>query len=146
MIKNLYVFKKTAWHVKFFIWLYDTDPTTTFRTMCPYFWSLVFTFIFFPLLILIKFLGKKGNLFLNRLEAYKRNKKDKLEKAFFEKANNPNISPEEAYRLYYSKCWSNYNYTLSYDLEETIYKLVTLHKKYLQALIKEREEKKERVL
>lgn len=36
-MENLYTFSKNAWHVKLFKWVYNTDPTQTFNTMCPLF-------------------------------------------------------------------------------------------------------------
>ena len=67
MFDNLYKFKKNAWHVRVFTWIYGTNPTIEFKTMCPYFWALVATFLFLPIILVIKLFGAAGTKFLNQI-------------------------------------------------------------------------------
>ena len=120
MLDNLYTFKKNAWHVRLFKWLYGTDPTQTFNTMCPYFWSWVFTVFFFPLILFVKLFGKAGNRLLSNVESYKRDRRDAQEKRFVEKYSVKSLTDEEAYYLYNSKCWNKFSWGLDYETRKVI--------------------------
>ena len=115
MLENLYKFSKNAWHVKLFKWIYGTDPTKTFKTMCPYFWSFVFTILFLPLILLIKLFGKGGTQFISKMESYKRDRINRLENEFYEKYNDHNkLTTKECYELVRSSCWDKYKWGLNY--------------------------------
>ena len=61
MIKDVFKFKKTAWHVKLMKWIWGFDHTN-FYNMCPYFWLSVFNITFiFPILLI------KGIVFVSNL-------------------------------------------------------------------------------
>lgn len=53
MIKDVFKFKKNAWHVKLmkFVWGYNFND---FPNMCPYFWLSVVNVVFFPVILPIK--------------------------------------------------------------------------------------------
>ncbi len=117
---NLYTFSKNAWHVKLFKWIYNTDPTQTFNTMCPYFWSLVATFILLPIILVVKLFGSGGTKVLSKLESYKRDRRDKKGKAFVEKCSKEDITEEEAFNIVKNCGWSDYRWYLDYELETEI--------------------------
>lgn len=120
MLDNLYTFKKTSRHVRIFKWLYGTDPTETFNTMCPYFWSWVFTVFFFPLILFVKLFGKAGNRLVSSMESYKRDRRDAQEKRFVEKCSVEILTDEEAYYLYNSKCWYKFSCGVDYEIRKVI--------------------------
>jgi hypothetical protein len=127
MFNNLYTFKKNAWHVRFFKWIYNTNPTHEFKTMCPYFWSLVATFLLLPFILIIKLFGKGGTKLLNKLESWKRDKITKTKENFIKKCSKKDLTPEEAHRIYYSKCWNNFYWDLPDEVEDNIYALKNKH-------------------
>ncbi len=60
---NLFAFKKNAWHSKLMFWIYGIDASVSFKTMCPYFWALLITILFLPIVLISKYLGLMiGNL------------------------------------------------------------------------------------
>lgn len=142
-MKDLYTFSKNAWHVKLFKWIYNTDPTQTFNTMCPYFWSMVATILFFPIILVVKLFGKGGTSFLNNLESYKRRKKDRAIALLIEKCSKKDLTNEEAYNIRKSNCWENYNYYIDYDLYKIIINKANEHYNYLEVLGKEKEVKRQ---
>lgn len=144
MLNNLYSFSKKAWHVKLFKWIYNTDPTKTFNTMCPYFWSYVVTAFIFPLILIIKLFGKVGTEFLSKLESYKRDKRAKTITEFVTKCNVEILSNKEKYELVKSKCWDNYSYELGYDLASKLNEGFWDHKQYLETLRDEKSIRNER--
>ena len=115
MLDNLYTFKKNAWHVRLFKWLYGTDPTQTFNTMCPYFWSWIFTILFCWIVIPIRLLGTIGKNFLSKMESFKRDRLEARRLAFITECQKT-LTDEEAYRIYKSKCWSDFGYCLDSSL------------------------------
>lgn len=117
MLENLYKFKKNAWHVRLFKWIYKTDPTTTFKTMCPYFWSMVFTFSLFPIILLFKMFGGWGNNVLSKLESKKRDSIARDKKNLRESINNPDLTPKQAYDIKKSKCFGRYGWDIFVDNE-----------------------------
>lgn len=119
-VKNFYTFSKDAWHCKLYKWVYGKEPHKVHPTMCPYFWSLVTTFLFFPLVLVIKLFGNTGTVLLKNLESYKRDKRAKARKIFISRCNNVDLSLKEAYSLVKSSCWSDYSWDLDYDVRENI--------------------------
>lgn len=115
MKKDLYTFSKNVWFVKLFKWVYGTDPTKTFNTFCPLFWSLVATILLFPLILVVKIFGKSGTALLKNLESRKRDNLVKSKNSFIERCKK-DMSDKEAYMLYDSKCWNKYKWDL-YDIE-----------------------------
>jgi len=130
----MYTFKKTSWHVRFYKWLFDKDPTTIYKSMCPYFWTYVLIFISLPLILLIKLLGKKGNQFLNWLEEYKREKRNKMIEEFRIRASKEDMSEEEAFQIVRSKCWEKYRWWLDWETESIIKNLSKKHSNKLHHL------------
>lgn len=120
MFNNLYTFSKTAWHVRLFKWLYGTNPTQTFNTMCPYFWSMVITLLLFPLICIFKLFGKAGNNFVSKCESYKRDEYEKQKNNFITKCNDDSLTDEDAYDIKTSKCWNKFYYYLDYKSESFI--------------------------
>lgn len=152
MAKNLYTFSKNAWHVKLFKWIYGTDPTQTFNTMCPYFWSMVVTLLLLPLILVIKLFGKGGTSFLNSLESYKRNKQEKAIEVLAEKCAKKDLTDEEAFNIKSSKCWSKYYFYIDIDLYQNINDKSRKHYEYLDTLkeakevkLRQRKEKVEKI-
>ncbi len=141
MIKDLYTFSKNAWHVRLFKWIYGTNPTQTFNTMCPYFWSMVATFVFFPLILIIKMFGKGGTSLLSKLESYKRDKRDKTIEALIKRCSKKGLTDKEAYNIKESKCWFNYYYYLDSTLEDSIRDKWRSYSRYLHSLKAEKEVK-----
>ena len=53
MIKDIFKFKKTAWHAKLMTFVWGYEPTD-FRNMCPYFWLSVVNVVFILPILVIK--------------------------------------------------------------------------------------------
>lgn len=106
---KLYSFSKKSWHVRFFKWLFNEDPTYRYKTMCPYFWTYVLIFLFIIPILIVKMFGKTGTKFLAWTKDYKHNKNVKARQHLIEQCKNPNISEKEAFRIVKSKCWDNYS-------------------------------------
>lgn len=143
MIKDLYTFSRSAWHVKLFKWVYGVDPTQIFHTMCPYFWSLVATVILtfiIPIIPFIKMFGKTGTALLKSLESRKR---DKLKRQIedFQKRCSEEMTDEEAHSLVTSKCWDRFYYEIDNDLYQSIREKYSNHCYYLYNLREEKSRK-----
>lgn len=122
MLNNLYTFKKNAWHAKLFKWLYGTDPTTTFNTMCPYFWSMVFTILLLPILLCFKLLGKTGSNFLSKLESFKRDRIKARSANMLKLAlTAETMSLKDAYQLRHSCFWYDDAY---YDVPRELLSII----------------------
>ena len=119
MLNNLYSFKKDGFHVKAFKWIYGTDPTKTFNTMCPYFWSWMFTIAFCWLIIPIRLLGSFGKNLLSKTESYKRDRLEVRRLAFIDACNKISTD-KDAYRIRKTRCWSEFGYCL----DNTVYCLI----------------------
>lgn len=52
--KGLYDLNPNSKWVKFFEWVWGVNPAKEYKTMCPYFWSYVFTIVFIPIIVLVK--------------------------------------------------------------------------------------------
>lgn len=120
---KLYSFSKNSWHVEFFKWLFNEDPTQRYKTMCPYFWTYVLILLFLPLILIIKLFGNGGTKFLAWVKDYKENKRLKSIEYLKTICSNPNITQAEAYKIVRSKCWDNYRFYLDYDVETNIKEL-----------------------
>lgn len=117
-MENLYTFSKRSWHVRLFKWLFNSDPTETYKTMCPYFWTYVLVFLFFPLVIFIRLLGKGGKKFLDNLRTSKQRREQRLLtelKARFYKALEEGQAA--VYKLSRTRCWKNFANDLYYKVE-----------------------------
>ncbi len=140
---KLYTFKKTSWHVRFFKWLFDVNPTYRYKTMCPYFWTYVLIALFLPLILVIKLFGKSGTVFLNWVKDYKNNK-EKAEIAHLKNlCENPDLSPEEAFKIRKSKCWKKHNWEIDLSISNRIKGLAYQHREYLSDLKYKREEERD---
>lgn len=113
---KLYTFSKTSWHVKFYKWLYGTNPVDTFNTMCPYFWTYVLTFIFLPLILIVKLFGSYGNKFLKYLESRKRVSTERSKQKFIDECSKEDLSNKDAYNICKSKCWNNFSYCIDFNI------------------------------
>jgi hypothetical protein len=127
----MYTFKKTSWHVRFYKWLFDKDPTRIYKSMCPYFWTYVFIMLTLPFILLIKMIGKKGDQFLAWAEERRRNKKEKLIEAFKARCTSPNLSSKEAYEIKNSTCWDKFSWCLTWEEERLIRNLSSEYKSFL---------------
>jgi len=139
-MKDLYTFSKSAWHVRLFKWIYKTDPTKTFKTMCPYFWSLVVTMIVLPLILVIKLFGKAGTKLLSKLESYKRDKWESDKVLFLDRCSKE-LTEEQAYKIWKTKCWDRYYYYLDYNVEQSIRDKYNNYRYYLNDQKKVKKEK-----
>lgn len=119
---NLYTFSTKSWHVRFFKWLFNQDPTCSYKTMCPYFWTYVLIFTFLPLILLIKLFGKGGTKFLAWTKDYKHNKTQKEIAHLKEICSNTNLTEKEAYLIRESKCWYRHS---NYELDDKIFNKVS---------------------
>lgn len=133
----MYTFKKNSWHVRFYKWLFDNDPTKIYKSMCPYFWTYVVIFLTLPFILLFRIGGKKGKQFSSWLESHQRDKRNKMIENFQKRCENPNLSPKEAYEIKNSKCWEKYYYYIDWDLDNHIRNLsneykYTLHKEKIE--------------
>lgn len=45
---------RKSWHAKYYKWVKGYYPTYKFKSLCPYFWTLVFFILCFPLILLWK--------------------------------------------------------------------------------------------
>jgi hypothetical protein len=116
----LYTFSKNSWHVKFFTWIFNENPTLFYKTMCPYFWTYVFIFIFLPLVLFVRMFGKVGTKILNESKDYKKNKEDKSRVIFLKLCDNPKMTQLEAYDIRHSKCYGKHSWDLPYDMRRRI--------------------------
>lgn len=126
-MKNLYTFSSKSWHVRFYKWLFNTDPKKVFNTMCPYFWTYVLVILLLPIILLVKVLGKSGSNFLNKIEKKSREKRQVEKDKFIASVTGRTFTPEEAYILCTSKQWQKYSGFLSYDL---YYEILDMQRDY----------------
>jgi len=113
----MYKLKKNSWHYRFFKFITRIEPST-FKTMCPYFWTYVLIVFFLPLVLIIKLF-----IYLNELsnkaskERRKRNRSRIIELLRKKYPDVSVITNKEAYKLYTSKCF--YQYILdAFDWDE----------------------------
>lgn len=116
----MYKFSKNSWHVKLFTWIFNENPTRTYKSMCPYFWSYVLIFMFFPLILMVKLFGKFGTQFLNYLRKYKENRREKIKQDFIKRASKENMTQKEGYDIVKTKCWVDNWYYLDSDIYSEI--------------------------
>lgn len=119
-LENLYTFDNNSKCVRFFMWVYGKNPRYIFSGMCPFFWTLVVTVLFFPLILIIKLFGKTGTKFLSYLESYNRNSKEKKKQNFLNRIKQP-LTPQEAYKIKRSKCFDYFYYDMTKEEINNIY-------------------------
>ena len=142
MLENLYKFSKNAWHVKLFKWIYGTDPTNTFKTMCPYFWTFIVTILLLPLILLLKLFGKGGSKLISKAESRKRDITTRNEKKLLDLCKDwEDLSIEECFNIYNTKCYKEYYYILDYIVHSTIR---DNSNEYLSLIVKETKSNKEK--
>jgi hypothetical protein len=139
MKNDLYTFNKNVWFVQLFKWVYGTDPTKTFQTFCPLFWSLVATLILFPLILVIKMFGKTGTTLLKSLESRKRDNLKRNIEAFIKRCSDVSMTDKEAYDIRTSKCWNKYYYDLDNETIDRIYNKYRLYEAFLEKLEREKQ-------
>ena len=103
--------------------------------MCPYFWSYVLIFMFFPLILMVKLFGKFGTQFLNYLRKYKETRRNKIKQDFIKRASKENMTQKEAYDMVKSKCWDDNWYYLDSDIYSEITELY--NKEYDERRVKQ---------
>lgn len=55
MEKNMLVdLSSNSWHSKFYTWVTDAKPNKKFKSICPYFWTIVFYLLSSPVILLFK--------------------------------------------------------------------------------------------
>lgn len=118
-MKDLYTFSKRSWHVRFFKWIFNSDPTEMYKTMCPYFWTYVVVMMFLPLILIVKLFGKGGSKLLNDARTYRDRKEKKLTEKLMERFRLAIASgdPDEINRLSRSKCWKKFGNQMSYKVD-----------------------------
>lgn len=131
----MYTFSKKAWYVKLYKWVYCVDPTKSFKTMCPYFWSLVFTILLFPIVLIIKLFGKAGTRFLNYLRKTKERNYQIRKVNFLEKASTITTG-KEAYLFSKTIDWGEF----SHNLGDDYYRLFVLIRDYKIEVVYVKEE------
>lgn len=140
---KLYSFSKGAWHVRFFKWLFNEDPTRRYKTMCPYFWTYVLILLFLPIILFIKLFGKFGTQFLKWSKDYKYNREKIASDALIFRCSREDLTPEEGYNIYRSKCYKTYWYDLDYDSRCRIEELFYEHRNHINYLKRVARDKKE---
>lgn len=140
-MSDLYTFKKTSNHVKFFKWIWGVDPTVKFKSMCPYFWSYVATIIFLPIILLIKLFGKQGEKLNSFLYNYRSNREDRLQEKLRERVKAA-TTPKEAYQIMRSRCFRKYKYIFDYVEKNKLYELSEPYYEEIAISRKKREEKR----
>jgi hypothetical protein len=108
--RTLFTFKKTSWHVKFWTWLFGSNPSNTYKTGCPYFWTYVVVFLLLPLILLVRMFGNAGVKILTNAKDYKETKTNKMILHLESICNDPELTPEQAYKISHSKCYKAYKY------------------------------------
>lgn len=137
-MKNLYTFNKTSNHVKLFKWLWGVDPTETFKTMCPYFWSYVATILIIPIPLIAKVFGKYGKQF-----NYNKNRRNKNIVAFKKRAAEI-TEPKKAFLFKRSKCWDKWGWRIDSEIDERLSELYREHRRFLEDKKYEESKKKEK--
>lgn len=117
----MYKFNKKSWHVKFFKWIFNSDPTTQFKTMCPYFWTYILIFALFPLILVFKIFGSYGSKILNKIRTYESSRTQKLKTELIQRCSEE-LTDEECYLISESRCYKKYGYILS---NENYYKIIS---------------------
>lgn len=133
---KLYTFKKTSWHVRFFEWLFGVNPVHRYKTMCPYFWTYVVVFLTLPLILLVKMFGKGGTRFLNYLKDYKENRRLKMVAYLKSLCEKEDMTPEEAYKIWRSRCWKKHKWDLEnyYEIRDKLCDLYEKHVKFMDKM------------
>ncbi len=121
-MKNLYSFSKDAWHIKLCKWLYNIDVKKSFTNFCPYFWLLVLTFSIFPFVVFAKLCGNLSTIIYRYINVRKEVNYQKRKQKFLEYCKLV-LTPEAAYKLYYSDDWDKFCYHIPNELWDKIYTL-----------------------
>ena len=122
--KNIYTFKKDAWHCKVYKWVFGKEPHKVHPTMCPYFWIMVVVFLTFPFILLIKMTGKMGANFIESCSTYSKRMDEKRRAAFVKMCTDklPTMTDQEAHKLIHTKLFDRYKYELQckhrYEIED----------------------------
>lgn len=140
---KLYTFSKTSWHVKLFKWIFNEDPTNTYKTMCPYFWTYVCIFVFFPIVLLVKLVGASGDSLLNHVKNTKKRREKKRTLRLHRYASVSNLTPLQAYNLTKTQLYKKHNYSLEYSVDRNIILLCRQHKQVLKDIKNHKREVKE---
>ncbi len=125
-MKNLYNFSKNSNHVKLFKWLWNVDPTKTFKSMCPYFWSYVATILILPIILIAKLFGKYGKQFNSYLYTFKSKRETRIENKLIERASKI-TTEKEGYDLITSRCYRKYKWALSSEERDRLGELYYTH-------------------
>jgi hypothetical protein len=138
----MYNFSKNSWHVRFYKWLYDIDVTTKFKTMCPYFWSYVLTFLFLPFILFFRVLSGKIVSLDERIRRWSKTKEkntindvESRVRKLLDKGDK-----DKLYDFYNSRCYKKYKYYIDADLYFTFQKVVNDY--WYTELLPKREEKR----
>jgi hypothetical protein len=120
--KNFYTFKKTAWHCKFYKWVFGKEPHKVHPTMCPYFWIMVVVFLTLPLVLLIKLTGKGGVKFMESCTTYSRRREEARREKFrkYCDKNVPDMTDEQIYAFRQSKLYQKYKYEVQRSMYKTV--------------------------
>lgn len=143
MFKDLYKFSSKSWHARLFKWIYGVSPRSEFSTMCPYFWSMVFTFIFIVPILLIKLTGKYGTKLLDNARTYQSRKRIEKRDAFFAEAEALELEPAICLAFIRRRCWKKFSDYMDWPIRSTIYDTASKEKLRLKNLAYEKQMEKE---
>jgi ABC-type multidrug transport system fused ATPase/permease subunit len=121
-MKNLYSFKKTAFHVKAFKFIWGSDPTEVYKTMCPYFWTWVATLFIFPIILLGRMVMKDSSKIIERIKERQKKRSEIKLKKLISKAEKiiENKDFLGAFKLHTNRCWKSNKYDIDYVIRGTI--------------------------
>ena len=106
-MSSLYDFSKNAWHVKFFKWMWNVDPTIRYKTMCPYFWQYVGSIIILPFIAIWKLLTWLWAPIDRMIDSYFQASIERSINQLREDIMNAETD-EDCYKLYRSKCYQKH--------------------------------------
>lgn len=129
----MYNFNKNSIFTRFFSWIWNVNPSTKYKTMCPYFWSYILTMLFIVVILPIRVL-----IWLVFQPIYKVLDKQ-LDKAVDKRIKNLLINYEKCislkdfFDLYNSRCFRNNKYQIDYYDRKILYNKVEEYQHILKA-------------
>lgn len=106
-MKNLYDLSAKSNHVKFFKWMWGINPSSAYRTMCPYFWSYIGSIIIFPLIILWKVVVFIAKPIQTAIDVYADKQADEYIQELILRYNSASTDAD-FYKLFKSRCYKKY--------------------------------------
>lgn len=119
-MNSLYTFKKNAWHILFFNWIWNTDVVSNYKTFCPYFWQYVLTILFLPIILLSKFIVFISNKFMSAARNKKEEKSQKLVQSLINAIKQAKTD-EDYLKIYLNRCYNNIIYSAKWHVDNDKY-------------------------